>query len=244
MSDCQHCGDLIPEKRQARKAKYCQDICQRRAAEERKVSKKETQEVEAAPEMEDFESPYRADIEAMEAAKFAHQEAEEKRIAAEPERKKGNKSWNRNTASKLLHRDVLAVKGLVDGRHEKDPTGFYTWSHRDKVGERLGRGYKYASRKKLGIEPAQQHTGVSQGLSPDQVWANELVLMRQPLEYREDKLRYVELMTDAQTPDMEEAAQKYGFVNEGDNRPLRHGWFGKGEIQKHARKRLRRAETE
>ncbi len=244
-TDCARCGDLIPEKRQKSKAKFCADICRMRAAEERKQMKKEGagEPAPAAQPAEETEgSIYSAEIDELRAAKARHEDEVAEAIAAEP-KKRGNKSWLVQKGNKLFKRDKLAVVGMENGRHPKDPTGYYTWSRDDKVQEKLGRNYTFASRRKLGVGVAQYHAGTGTGTNPDQIWVDNLVLLRQPLQQRQEKDEYLALLTEAQTPDMEDAAQRLGFENKGDAsmmRKPRAGWFGKGEIQKQAYRRAQR----
>jgi hypothetical protein len=248
-TDCQYgrCGDLIPEERQKKRAKYCSSLCQSRAAEERKMGKKGTPEPEFQPEGEgEEESVYAEQVEALREAKERHAREIEAAIAAEP-KKRGNKSWKPNKASKLYRRDILAVTDMEGGRHPKDPTGYYTWVKREKIDEKITKNYNFASRKKLGIAPAQNIVGTGNGTSPDQIWRNEMVLMRQPLKQYEDKREFIELETEANSPDMEDYARRMGFYSDSDEdaamiRKPRHGDFGRGQIAQMAyAKRMRDA---
>jgi hypothetical protein len=239
-TNCGRCGDLIPEAKQKRKAKYCSAECRSKEAQERRESKdalKEAKRLEKLEESipEDVESPYAQDVAQMRAAKAQRERETDEYLASQP-KKKGNKSWA--DATSIHKRDVLFIPDMVDGRHPKDPDGHYTYSSRDNIEARLNRGYRFASRKALGLDPAQDIPGVSRGLNRDHIWVNEMVLLRRPLQHRLDKEAYVEMLTEAQTPDMDEAAEKYGLIN------ARAGHFGKGRLPVHKRNRVTRGDAD
>lgn len=256
----EECDRIIPDWRPTRH--YCDATCKAKARNQRAGSgTKRANEIEkrrealmfgpesdeeqpqqaaqaaqdASDEDDEGEGPLAAEIRALEQSRDEDMDEFRADPANLPKKKPGRKSWLEK--SKMYHRDALAVPGLVNGRHPADPTGYYAWVATRNVESNLQKRYKFASRKRLGMPSLTDLLGASRGMHPDQIRANEMVLMRRPYQDKLDEDRYHELLTEAQTVDLEKAAETMGLV---DARP-KDGWFGKGQIVAAAARRNARA---
>ena len=183
---------------------------------------------ESVEEMDEAPSPYAAKVDMMEEDRHADRE---ERLATEPPpKKRGRKSWQEKT--QRFQKNMFRIDGLVDGRIATDPTGYYAWVARRNVEQDLQSGYRFASRRRLGLDQVDNLVGISRGTHPDQIWVNEMVLMRRPLQHHLDEVRYHQLLTEAQTVDLEKAADRMGLV---DAKP-RHGAFGMDRIKAYSRR--------